>query len=238
MKIRKFILLSVAVVIVAIVAASFWAYNSLDSLVQAAMEKYGSEITQVSVKVAAVRLAPASGEGEIKGLVLGNPKGFTTDSALKVGAISLRIDPASLTRDVVVIREVVIQSPQVTYESGDGNNLETIQKNIEAYVTRMTGGKKDETGPTKKFIIENVYIRDGQVTIKTPLTLGKTLSSGIPDLHLRDVGKRSNGATAGEVAGQVWQALLRSTGNVASKIGGAISDGARGAVDSVKRLFK
>lgn len=239
MKIRNTILTVVAVLVVALAAAAFWAYRSLDSLVLAAIEKYGPEITQVSVKVSGVRLAPVSGEGQISGLVLGNPKGFTTDSALKVGAISLRIDPASFTKDVVIIREVVIQSPQITYESGSaGNNLETIQKNIESYVARLTGGKKDDSGPKKKFVIENLYIRDARASINTPLTLGKTLSSGIPDLHLRDIGKRSNGATAGEVVGQVWQALLRSTGNVVSKIGSAISEGAKSAVDSVKKLFK
>ena len=170
---------------------------------------------------------------------MGNPKGFTTELALKVATIRLRMDPTSVASDVVLIHEVTIQSPDVTYESGAaGNNLESIQKNIESYVARFSGGKKDDSAPKKKMIIENLYIRDARVNVNTALTIGKTLSSPVPDLHLRDIGKREGGASPGEVMKQVWGALMRSTGNVASKIGGAISEGARSAVESVKKLFK
>lgn len=236
---RKTLLGLLGAVLIIAAGAAFWLFNSLDALVQAGIEKFGPEVTQVSVKVGSVRLDPANGEGEIGGLRLGNPKGFKTESALKVGTIRLRMDPSSVARDVVVIHEVIIQSPEVTYESGAaGNNLETIQKNIEAYVARFSGGKKDDSAPKKKLIIENLYIRDAHVNINTALTIGKSVSSPVPDLHLRDVGKREGGASPGEVMKQVWGALMRSTGNVASKIGGAIGDGAKSAVEGVKKLFK
>jgi hypothetical protein len=162
---------------------------------------------------------------------------------LKVATIRLRMDPTSVASDVVLIHEVIIQSPDVTYESGPaGNNLETIQKNIESYVARFSGARKDDSAPKKKLIIENLYIRDARVNVNTALnsvvTAGKTMSSPLPDLHLRDIGKREGGASPGEVMKQVWGALMRSTGNVASKIGGAISEGARSAVEGVKKLFK
>lgn len=236
---KKTVLGAIAAFIIIVAGALYWVYSSLDSLALAAIEKYGPEITQVSVTVGAVQLAPTSGEGEIRGLRLGNPKGFKTESALKVGVIRLRMDPASITRDVVVIHEVVIQSPEVSYETGAaGNNLEAIQKNIEAYVARFGGGKKDDAAPKKKMLIENLYIRDARVNVNTALTIGKTVSTPVPDLHLRDIGKRDKGATAGEVTRQVWDALLRSTGGAVSKLGSAIGEGAKSAVDSVKKLFK
>ena len=236
---RKTLLGLLGAVLIIVAGAAFWLFNSLDALVQAGIEKFGPDITQVSVKVGGVRLDPANGEGEITGLRMGNPKGFTTELALKVATIRLRMDPTSVASDVVLIHEVTIQSPDVTYESGAaGNNLESIQKNIESYVARFSGGKKDDSAPKKKMIIENLYIRDARVNVNTALTIGKTLSSPVPDLHLRDIGKREGGASPGEVMKQVWGALMRSTGNVASKIGGAISEGARSAVESVKKLFK
>lgn len=236
---RKTLFGLLGAVLIIVAGAAFWLFNSLDALVQAGIEKFGPEVTQVSVKVGGVRLDPANGEGEITGLRLGNPKGFKTEAALKVGTIRLRMDPTSVAKDVVLIHEVIIQSPDVTYESGAaGNNLETIQKNIESYVAQFSSGKKDDSASKKKLVIENLYIRDAHVNVNTALTLGKTVSSPVPDLHLRDIGKREGGASPGEVMKQVWGALMRSTGNVVSKIGGAISDGAKSAVEGVKKLFK
>jgi len=60
----------------------------------------------------------------------------------------------------------------------------------------------------------------------------------VPDLHLRDIGKREGGASPDEAMKQVWGALMRSTGTVVSKIGGAITEGAKSAVEGVKKLFK
>lgn len=236
---RKTLLGLLGAVLIIVAGAAFWLFNSLDALVQAGIEKFGPEVTQVSVKVGSVRLDPANGEGEISGLRLGNPKGFKTESALKVGTIRLRMDPTSIAGEVVLIHEVIIQSPDVTYESGAaGNNLETIQKNIESYVARFSGARKDDAAPKKKLVIENLYIRDARVSVNTALTIGQTVSSPVPDLHLRDIGKREGGASPDEAMKQVWGALVRSTGNVVSKIGGAITEGAKSAVDSVKKLFK
>lgn len=236
---RKTLFGLLGAVLIVVAIAAFWLFNSLDALVQAGIEKFGPEVTQVSVKVGSVRLDPVNGEGEITGLRLGNPKGFRTESALQVGTIRLRMDPVSIGSDVVMIHEVIIQSPDVTYESGAaGNNLETIQKNIESYVARFSSGKKDDAAPKKKLIIENLYVRDARVNVNTALTVGKTVSSPVPDLHLRNIGKREGGASPGEVIKQVWGALMRSTGNVVSKIGGAISDGAKSVVEGVKKLFK
>ena len=239
MKLRHYALITVAVLALAIAGSLFWLYSSLDSLAQAAIEKYGPEITQVSVHVSRVKLAPADGRGAIQGLRLGNPKGFKTESSFKAGEISLKIDPASLTKDVIVINELVIQSPEVAYESGDaGNNLETIRKNIESYVARLGAGKQRDAQPRKKLIVENLYIRDGKLNVITALTAEKPLSSPIPNLHLRNIGRKSNGVTAGEVTKQVWDALVRSTGGVVSGLGGAIKEGAKGLVEGTRRLFK
>lgn len=239
MKIRKSFIAIAAVLVLAVGGGLIWLYSSLDSLVQAAIEKYGPEITQVSVHVARVKLAPTDGKGTIQGLRLGNPAGFKTENSFKAGEISLKIEPASLTKDVIVINEVVIQSPEVTYESGtSGNNLDTIQKNIEGYVARLGAGKQKDDGPGKKLIIENLYVRDGKVNVNTALTVGKTVSMPIPNLHLRDIGRKSNGASAGEVTKQVWTALARSTSGAVSALGGAIKEGAKNLVDSAKKLFK
>ena len=233
MKTRSILLSFTAVVLLLLAGGAWWLYASMDHLVRQAIESWGPEITGVAVKVESVRLEPTAGRGTIRGLVIGNPKGFDAPQALKLGEARLTLDAASLTKDVVVIKELLLVAPDVTYERGQGSdNMTVIQKHVDAWVAKHGGGKKAEAGPGKKFIIENLVVRDGKAHF------GTTLSSPIPDLHLRDVGRKTNGATAGEVFKQTWDALLRSVGNLASRIGGAIKDGAQGAVEGVKKLFK
>ena len=124
--------------VIALFAVALWLYSSLDSLVLAAIEKYGPEMTQTSVKVAAVKLAAADGNGSITGLRIGNPRGFRTDHALNAGAIELGIDPSSVARDVILIRRIVVLAPDINYETADaGSNFDVIQNNVERYVVEQ-----------------------------------------------------------------------------------------------------
>jgi hypothetical protein len=230
---RKILLPAAALVLLALIGGLWWLYGSKDALVKAAIEKFGPEITGVGVTVRAVHLEPADGKGTISGLAMGNPKGFDAPHALQLGEMRLAIDGASLTKDVIVIKEVVLQSPEITYQRADGqSNLDAIQKNVDRYVAKLSGGKKDDDGPKKKFIIENLYVRDGKVHF------GTTASLPLPDVHLRDVGKKSGGASAGDVVKSAWDAILHGATNLASRAGHAIQEGAKSVIDGAKSLFK
>lgn len=219
MKTRHKLLSAFVLVLLLAAGGAWWLFASLDGLVKQAIERWGPEITGVAVKVEGVKIEVAEGRGAIRGLVLGNPKGFQAPHALRLAEMRLTLDPASVTKDVVVIRELVLAAPELTYERGQGSdNMTVIQKNVDAWVAKHAGAKKSE-GPAKKFVIENLRVRDGKAQ------LGTTLSVPMPDLHLRDVGKKSGGATAGEVVKGVWDAMLRSVTNLASRAGSAIKEG-------------
>jgi len=232
MKTRTIVLSIAAVIVVAAAGAGWWLFASIDGLVKQAIETWGPEITGVKVRVDSVKIEVTEGRGTIRGLFVGNPKGFAAPHAVKLGEMRLTLDPASVTKDVVVIKELVLAAPDVVYERGQGSdNLAVIQKNVDAWVAKNAGGAKSE-GPGKKFIIERVLITDGKAHF------GTTVSAPMPNLQLRDVGKKSNGASAGEVVKQVWGSMLKSAGNLAASAGAAIKDGASGAAEGVKKLFR
>jgi hypothetical protein len=81
-------------------------------------------------------------------------------------------------------------------------------------------------------IIDNIYVRDAKVQF------GDTLGLPMPDVHLRDVGKRSNGASAGEVVKAVWGSVAGGATNVASRAGGAVKAGAKTVIEGARSLFK
>lgn len=240
MKTRNVILIVVLLLVVAVGGGAWWFLRSLDDLVKSAINKWGPEMTGVAVKVDSVKIEVAAGKGTIRGLLIGNPKGYQAPHALKVGEISLVLDPGSVTKDVVVVKELLIASPDVVYERGPGgDNLSAIQKHIDGEVARLGGGKgakKSEPAPSssdgKKFVIDNLYVRDAKIKYSDTVTLP------MPDLHLRDVGKASNGASAGEITRQVWGAIAGSAGNLASRAGTMATDGVKSVTDSVRGLLK
>jgi hypothetical protein len=82
--------------------------------------------------------------------------------------------------DPVIIKEVVVSAPHVTYELGpDGSNIDAIKRNVDAYTkagqaTEGTAKKKTNGGP--RFVIENLYVRNGEVDIGSSLS-DKTMSA-------------------------------------------------------------
>jgi hypothetical protein len=239
MKLRNVIWTTGAGLLIIAIGAGIWLASSLDSLVKSAIETYGPEITGVSVKVGSVRLSPTSGQGTIKGLRLGNPPGFKTGQALALSEISVMLDPASVARDVILIREILVSGADISYEKvGNTTNLETIQRNVDNYMRKFSGGQPAAAGPQKKMIIDSLIIQSSKVNLTAGLTAGSTITVPLPDVRLRDIGRKSNGATAGEVVRQVIGAITANVTRAAASALGAVKKGAGKAIDSVRGIFR
>jgi uncharacterized membrane protein len=78
----KKIAIGIVVLLVIIAGAVYFLLSNLDSIVKAAIEKYGTAATQATVKLDSVKISLTSGEGRLNGLSVGNPKGFATPQAL------------------------------------------------------------------------------------------------------------------------------------------------------------
>ena len=205
------------IVVIAIVL--FFVVSSLDSIIKAAVEKYGSEVTQVKVRLDKVKVSITSGEGTLGGLTVGNPEGFKMDRAFSLGEISVALDVGTVTQNPVVIKEIVISAPEVTYElRSGGSNIDVILRNVNAYAG--TGkGKAKEKAPSKgddqegrKLIIQNLYVKKGKVNVSATFLKGEKLSAALPDIHLRDIGKQKGGADPSEVVEKVVRAISQSAG--------------------------
>ena len=242
---KKWILIGAGVLIVVIVGVVFVFVSNIDSIVKAAVEKYGSEATKAQVTLREVEISTTSGKGALRGLKVGNPSGFHTDSAIQLGEVSVTIDIGSLTSDTVIVKEVVIGGLQVTYEVGaDGSNIDAIQKNVESYAGMSSGGSssggaKEGGGEGTKLIIENLYVRGGKVNVSATFLKGKKLGSPLPDIHLKDIGKDKGGASPAEVAKKIIDAISKGSGDAVSSLNldelmDSATATAKGALDAVK----
>lgn len=225
--------LSAAVLVLAAVAGAglFWLSGSLDGLIKSAVASYGNAMTKAEVNVGAVKIAPADGKGTISDLLIGNPPGFKTAHAMKVGRIDLEVDLTSIPKDVIVVRRIAIQSPDVIYEKGDAmTNFDAIQKNIASYL-----GPSDSKKDGKKLIVEELTIRDARAQASAAFLNGKTISIPLPDITLKNLGKAKGGISPGELGQEVagalkakltgavsFDRLMKSTGEVLESAGGKL----------------
>jgi len=203
-----------ALAVVALVAAGVWLYLSLDHVVKRAIEKYVPEILQATVELDEVKLSPADGAGTLRGLRIGNPKGFRAPHAATVGTIALAIDPTTVVKDVVLVRRIAVQRPSITYEPGaKGGNFDVLQRNVERYV----GAGGDAKGG-RRLIVESLIIRGARVTYAPQVGRGTaTISFDLPDIQLRDVGKSRGGVTPGELAKIIVDALAARIAEVMAR---------------------
>lgn len=246
------ILIAAAVLIAVAVGAVLFLVSNLDPLVKGAIEKIGTQVAGVPVKVASVDISLSQGRGTISGLTVGNPSGFTTPNAVSLGRITVAIDTESVTKNPIVIKDVEVAAPEVTYELGQGgSNIAVIQKNVQAFTGGGGGGKAAPAqatgGEARKLEIDLLTISGGKVTLATPVPGGKA-SAALGEIRLTGIGSKSGGASGAEIAGQVLQAVsaasLKAVGNLGlgNLIQGAVPGvapgaGAAGGLDQLKGLL-
>lgn len=229
--------------LVFVIALWIFAHTSLDSIIASAIRKYGSEVMGVSVKVSSVKLTASTGNLTIKGLSVDNPSGFKTDDAFVADEISVTIDAGTLTSDVIRIKQVVIKGPRIAYESNSrGNNLITIQRNSDRYVSEHFGKSGSAPSkPGKKLIIDEFQILNAGAEVNTPITMSETLKTSIPDIRLHSIGKGSNGASPAVVVKYIMTALNDVVGHVAGSIAANAVQGAKNKLEDagnkIKNLF-
>jgi hypothetical protein len=237
--------LVILIVLLAIVAGgAFLAYHSLDVIVKVALEHYAPDIAGVSVKVGDVKISPRDGRGSVKGVEIGNPPGFSAPRAARLGEIAVAIDPDTATGPIVLIHDITIDAPLITYERGNqGTNLDVIQRNIDGYVKRA-GGPSDGKTPSgntirHRFIVERLAIRGAKVTMTNPRLKGQGVTFDLPDIELRDIGKRENGLTASEVVNIVASTLIsRIAQKLLTNFDLLRKGGVEGAIDALKGLIR
>ena len=243
---KKLLLGITALILIAIAGVLWWLYSSLDSQVASAIRRYGPDITGVAVSLSGAHFEPLDGKAALYGLVVGNPDGFKTKQALSLGEISMQLDISSLMTDVIRIKELTLIKPQITYEyASAGSNLDVLQRQIERSVTQQRGNTKrsQDSKSGKKLVIEHLYIKNGTASVRAEILYGDVLSVPIPDLHLRDIGKKSNGTTVGDAMRQILGPLVQQVGTAVTSLdvkaaGKTFQKGVDAATQTIKDLFK
>jgi len=225
----KNFLIVISVAVISIVILLIAGLSNIGPLIKTAVNTAGPEITKTTVSLEGVSVSIFSGEAEIKDFVLGNPKGFRTAVAIKVGVVSVDLDEESITGNPIVINKIEIIEPEITYEiKGRTDNFKVILANIMKSVktekdTKKKTQKEEGSKPGKKVVVKHVIVKDGTVNLAMDLLAGETISAPLPDIHLKNIGKGNKGVTPAEAFEIIFESLYRDV--TADSVTGIFNDG-------------
>jgi hypothetical protein len=219
----KKVLIGLVALLLLVVGGLVLVWTNLDSIVKTAIETYGSEATHTAVRVKEVKLALEDGQAKISGLSVANPPGYTDPNIFELGGISTKVDTSTLNQNPIVIDEIVISDPAVVYEiNKDGvANADVLKKNL---ASGSSGGEekpaaeKEEKGEQLKMIIRKIVVEGSTARVRIA-ALKQDQTVKLQKIVMTDVGKKSGGATAVEVATQLSNRILTNVKSSVMKIG-------------------
>lgn len=244
MKKKLLIILAVlvALLVLALVVISF----SLGSIIKKSVETIGPEVAKVKMTLDGASLSLLGGHGTLKGLFIGNPEGYKTESAVKVGTAHLAVAPGSLMSDKIVIRSIKVDGPELTLEGGlKENNLTQIQKNIEAFMgtpAAKAEAAADE-GAGKKLQVDEFVLSNVKVNVALSMLGGKPLTVTIPDIRVTNLGQGPDGITVADLAdkmtAQVLTAVIPAVTRAVTDLGNIGADALnKGATEQINKATK
>jgi hypothetical protein len=238
---KKFVVRSLLILIVLVVLAVLATHFLLGTLIKKGVETVGPKITKTDVKLNSATLSILSGSGKINGFVLGNPQGFKTPAAISVGTANLAIEPRSLFDNKVIIRDITVDGPEITFETDlTAVNLKKILSNVE----ETTGGdgkpsssdtnqpapsKSAESSEGKKLEVDSFLIKNAKVhvSVNAPVIGQQTANVSIPEIHLMNMGTNAEGITAAELSKEVLKVIVEKSGQEAEKVIADMSKGGK-----------
>ncbi len=231
---------------VVVVAAGIYYFGPslLDSAVKKIVNKYGSEVTGTEVNLEGFSLHPTTGEAAIRKITIANPQNYKMPYLFELNNISVKVDLKSLTSDTVIIEDITVDKPAITYEmlSLTQNNIKEIQNNVNSYLNKSSSNDKAETtsetdsadqSAGKKVIIRHLAINDATLSAAAG---DKDVSITLPDITMNNIGDDSKkaGSNIPQVIAKILNKILTTaTQNVVSQKLGDLKSVAEENLNSV-----
>jgi uncharacterized protein involved in outer membrane biogenesis len=212
---KKLLYIVGALVLLAVVAFFVLAF-SLGSIVKGGVNKMGPRITQSPVHLETAKISPFSGQGTLSNLTVGNPAGWTSERAFALGQISIHVDTASLRSDHIVVNSIVIDQPEITYETRlTTSNLQDLLKNIQQAAGTPNQETAEKSGKPVKIEIKSFRLQNARITA---IAAGNTATVEMPPLVMENLGTREGGLTPEQLSVAIMKEVTSQAIQAAAKV--------------------
>lgn len=218
MKKLGIVVIAGVVLLVAVGAAAFF---FLGTIVKTGVEKVGPNITKTTVKLDGAVISVFNGSGQLKGFVIGNPEGFKTPTAVKVGSVALSLRPRSVLSQKVVIHSVRVEAPEITYEAAlGGSNIGKLLDNMKSTASqdKSAGSTSPASSGTKKALqVDEFVITGGKINVSASVLGGRSATLPLPEIRLTSLGQGPEGITPAELATKVFSQVVDAAAKVVAE---------------------
>ena len=229
----KAVVVIVALVVVALLALPLWFGPVVKTAANAAVPK----VVKTDFHLGHLHLNPYTARFELRDMQLSNPAGYSEKYAVTLGDITFDAETMSLATDVIHIEEITVKDIFVSVVSGGENNVgnfKQIQYNVAGGKEKYEAAQAEkeekakleelqaketaqemrepepqvaaEKKPAKKIIIDKLHISGLKVQLGfLPLAFPATI-------ELKDIGRKTGGATLAEAWQQIWTGILQAAG--------------------------
>ncbi|MCY3729557.1 MAG: hypothetical protein OXF97_11255 [Nitrospira sp.] len=223
---------------------------SLDALVKGGIETMGPRILGVPVMLEDVDIALPSGttmQAGLTRLVVNNPEGYETAFAVSLPEVRVHVDWNSLLTDTVIVEEIQIVAPAVTFEwSLEGSNLGAIHENVKRNTrsdpddNNLEKGQSDEEGEEfeKSVHVKKVTVKDAIINVSFVGGQSEVTQLPLPDLELRDIGNPSGGTTFSRASAVIFEQIYDAIDKAVMKPGILLPQGIEQLGKSIGRMGK
>lgn len=190
-------------------AGLYYLVSNINFLVAGQIEKHGSNATGTAVRVSGVDIDLRNASAGLSGLRVANPDGYDGGSAIELGDFAVTIEPASLTKDTVVLSSVTVSGARLNLlQRGAASNLKELLDTLRS--GSSDSGDGSGNGDGKKLRIDRFVLDGAELHVSAP-DLAEDRTVALPRIVLTDIGRASGGATVAEAATQILQPVLQKT---------------------------
>jgi uncharacterized protein involved in outer membrane biogenesis len=201
-------------------------------------------VAKVPVKLDLATISIFNGSGELKGFVIGNPEGYKTPEAMKVGKTGVSIVPSSVFAEKKHIRYIRVEAPEITYETDlKGSNLSKLLDNVRGSEEqdRKAPTKKEQTSKTKlqvdEFLITGGKLHVAATAAGYKLPVPQTID--LPEIKMTDLGQGPEGITPTELSKRLLEELINAATKAVAANAPKLEDAGKAlgtsAVDQLKK---
>lgn len=224
---------------------------SFSTLVKSGIETMGPKVLGVPVTLGDVDIwvSGTTVQAGLTRLIIKNPQGYKTRSALSLPHVRAHFDWNSVLADTVLVEDVLIIEPAITFEWSlrRGSNLSRIRENVTRNTQSGPDAKVKEKGDTHEkgensettVYIKKVTIKDAIINVSLIGGENQIIQLPLDDFELRDIGNPSEGTTFSNALAVIFDELLhRAIIKAVKKTGMLIPKGVLQLGQSVGKIGK
>lgn len=210
--------LALTATIILVLASVTYVLFNIDALIKDEIESSASRAYKVPVTVAEATMSLKSGNGQIVGLRIENPPGFSAPDAVHVPLIEINVDTGRIADKAIALGRVVIDHPKIILDIKDGRaNLVRLKESTKAWLTRSENDDQ-EAATGQRLIIDEVVMQNGTMVFRADFLDGAETEVPLPDSRIKDIGMPPEGALPAEVIAEVTQMMITASERASRRI--------------------